>query len=150
MRTRTKIVAGTALTLLALAGLGGTGATVVGRQVGGPGGGTSTSTTSTKRVTTVVRVDLDPAPAPACGFPGTDPELVDETVVELEPTVSSSTALGPTTIYVGEGQQTPFFVAAGTTNVDILTTYETVVTQYFQATEPGPPCAVVLGARFTG
>src|SRR5512137_1301493 len=103
MRTRTKVVVGTAATVLALAGLGGRGViTLVGLEVGGPGGGggNTTSTTSTKHVTTTQQVDLEPAAPPYCGFPGTDPELVDETSVALDPVVSTSTAFGPTTIYV--------------------------------------------------
>ena len=85
---------------------------------------TTTTTQSTKRVTTTTRVDLEAAPAEVCDAPATEPVLIDQTSQDLVPT--------------------------GTTNVDTLITHTTVVTQYFQATAPGPPCAVVVAARFTG
>ncbi|MBM3659437.1 MAG: hypothetical protein FJW95_08015 [Actinobacteria bacterium] len=129
-------------------GVGGPSA-VVGRAVGG-GGPTQSTTTSTKHVVTTTRVDLVPAPASECGFPGSDPVLVEETSVALDPVLSTTTTFGPATIYVGEDELQEFFVAAGTANTNTRTTYETVVTQYFQAVEPGPPCAVVLAVRFTG
>jgi len=109
-----------------------------------------TTTESTKRVTTTTRVDLEAAPAEVCDAPATEPVLIDQTSQELVPTITSTLVIGPGTIMIGENQQTPFFVPNGTSNVDTLITYTTVVTQYFQATAPGPPCAVVVAARFTG
>ena len=109
-----------------------------------------TTTESTKRVTTTTRVDLEAAPAEVCDAPATEPVLVDQTSQELYPTALVTLAIGPDTIMIGENQQTPYFIPNGQSNLDTLTTYETVVTQYFQATAAGPPCAVVVEARFTG
>ena len=53
-------------------------------------------------------------------------------------------------ILVGENESVPFQVEAGTSNLDILSTYEMVVTQYFQATAAGDACALVAAVRFTG
>jgi hypothetical protein len=113
----------------------------------------STFTTSWEHVTTTNRVDLEAAPAPECDFPGADPALVDQTSTELEPVVTLRETIGPATILIGDldAGGTPYEVLAGTVNVDALTTYETVVTQYFQATAAGEACAVVASAaRFTG
>jgi len=111
---------------------------------------TTTTTQSTKRVTTTSRVDLEAAPTEVCDAPATEPVLVDQTSQELYPTALVTLAIGPDTIMIGENQQTPYFIPNGQSNLDTLTTYETVVTQYFQATAAGPPCAVVVEARFTG
>jgi hypothetical protein len=113
----------------------------------------TTFTTSFTHVTTTNRVDLEDAPAPECDFPGTDPALVDQTSTELEPVVTIRRTVGPAEILIGDLDTggTPFTVEAGTSNLDALTTYETVVTQYFQATAAGEACAVVASAaRFTG
>jgi len=151
MRVRTRAAVGTMVMVLATAGFGGGGlGALVVRAVGDGDGGSFTATTSTKYVITTERVDLEPAPAPECGFPGSDPVLVEETSVALDPVVSTTSTFGPATIYIGEDEQQEFFVEPGTGNVNTRTTYETVVTQYFQAVEPGPPCAVVLAVRFTG
>ena len=111
---------------------------------------TTTTTQSTKRVTTTSRVDLEAAPTEVCDAPATEPVLIDQTSQELYPTALVTLAIGPDTIMIGENQQTPYFIPNGQSNLDTLTTYETVVTQYFQATAAGPPCAVVVAARFTG
>jgi hypothetical protein len=113
----------------------------------------TTITMSTKHVTTTERVDLDPASAPECDFPGTPPALVDETAVDLEPTVTITETIGTgdgVVIWVGPDQSEQFVVRAGTNNFDVLTTYERVVTQHFQATAAGEVCQVLAAARFTG
>jgi len=112
--------------------------------------GVSTNSTSTKHITTTKRVDLEDAPALECDDPGSPAALVDQTSQALDPSLTVTQAVGPTTIMIGEDQQTPYVVPNGDQNIDTLTTYETVVTQYFQATAAGPPCAVVVEARFTG
>lgn len=111
----------------------------------------NTVTESTRHVTTTSRVDLADAPPPECGFPGSDPVLVDETSVPGETTISAGVTVGPAVIFVGPDQSVEHQVLAGQVNTDILTTYETIVTQYFQATAAGEACAVLAAAaRFTG
>lgn len=109
-----------------------------------------TSTESTLHVTTVVRVDLDPVPAPECDFPGSDAVVVDQTSVAKDPVTSAIITVGPAEIMIGEDETVPHTVLSGDVNTNTRVTYETVVTQYFQAAEPGPPCALVLGISFTG
>ena len=109
-----------------------------------------TITTSTKHVATSKRVDLEDAPAPECDFPGTEATPVNQTSTDLEPVVTLRDTIGPNDILVGENESVPFHVEAGTTNLDILSTYETVVTQYFQATAAGESCALFAAVRFTG
>jgi hypothetical protein len=124
----------------------------VGALVGlGEGATNTTITSSTRHTTSTQRVDLEDAPAPECDFPGSPPELVDETSVDSEPVITLRETIGPATIMTGENESVPFYVEAGTNNLDVLTSYETVVTQYFQATAAGEACAVVASAaRFTG
>ncbi len=111
----------------------------------------STVTTSFQHATSTQRVDLDDAPASECEFPGVPSTKVDETSAELEPVVTLEDTIGPGTIIIGDRDNggTAFEVLAGTTNVNVNTLYETVVTQYFQATAAGEACAVVAAARFT-
>ena len=63
-----------------------------------------------------------------------DTELVNEEVTATETSVTTSTTFGPATILVGEDQSVTFFVAPGTTNVNVNTHTETFVTQTFQTT----------------
>lgn len=113
-----------------------------------------TVTQSKRSITTTQRVDLEDAPPAECGVPASDATLVDET--STEPTVIDAEVrltIGPATILIGDldAGGTPREVLAGQQNVDTLLTYETVVTQYFQATAAGEACAVVASAaRFTG
>lgn len=135
----------------ATVGLDAVGA-VVGLSVHGQATN-QTVTASFLHVTTTEREDLEAAPAPECDFPGAPPVLVDETSEALPEVVTLRDTIGPATILIGDlnAGGTPFEVPAGTTNIDVLTTYETVVTQYFQATAAGEACAVVASAaRFTG
>jgi hypothetical protein len=127
------------------------GLDLLGAQIGGGGGATNTTfTTGTLWATSEARVDLPDAAAPECEFPGSPPVLVAEESTALEPTVEVVTTFGPATIGIGDNLATPFEVAAGTMNLNTVTTYETLVTQYFQATAAGEVCAVVAAARFTG
>jgi hypothetical protein len=138
-----------ALVLVAPGGVGG----LVGLAGAGEGSTNQTITTSFRTVTTTERVDLEAAPAPECDFPGSDPVLVDEVAQELPEVVTLRETIGPETILIGDldAGGTPREVPAGTSNLDILTTYQTLVTQYFQATAAGEACAVVASAaRFTG
>ena len=109
-----------------------------------------TFTDSTLRITTIQRIDLPDAEATECEAPAVEPVLVSETATALEPTYKTIITLGPATIYIGENEQTPYQVGDDETNFNTRTTYETVITQTFQATAAGPPCAVVAAARFTG
>jgi hypothetical protein len=125
---------------------------VVGFSVHAADPANNTFTTSTFHKTTTNRVDRADEPAPACDFPGSDPALVDQTTTVLDPVVTLTDTIGPATILIGDLNTggTAFDVLAGTTNTDVLSTYETVVTQYFQATAAGEVCSVLAAARFTG
>jgi hypothetical protein len=117
-----------------------------------PGQATNnTVTTSTRHTTTIQRVDLEDAPPPECDFPGAPASQVEQTSTELEPVITLRETIGPQDIFIGPDESVPHFVPDGVSNIDVLTTYETVVTQYFQATAAGEACAVVASAaRFTG
>ena len=108
-----------------------------------------TSTTATTHPVTTVRVDLAPAPAPECDFPGRDPVLVDQMSVAKDPVTSATVVVGPADIMIGEDQSVPYHVPSGDVNTNTNVAYETVVTQYFQAVEPGPPRAPVRDIHLT-
>jgi len=110
----------------------------------------NTFTTSTKHMTTTQRTDLPDAEATECGTPATSPSLVSETSIALDPVVTTEPTIGPAVIFIGENEQTPHTVLDGEVNFNTRTTYETVVTEYFQGVAAGPPCAVVVDPRFTG
>jgi len=111
---------------------------------------TITCTTSTKHITTVERVDLPDAPATACDAPATDPVKVSETSKVAEGIVTTTTYIGPQTIYVGEDQKTPLDIVPGGIDYDTLTTINITVTQTYQGTAAGEACVVVAPVNFTG
>jgi hypothetical protein len=112
--------------------------------------GATTFTTSTRHLVTTERIDLPEADATECGASASPPTLVEQTTVALTPVDETFLTFGPDTIFIGEDEQTPYTLADGETNFNTRTTYETVVTQYFQGVAEGPPCAVAVEARFTG
>jgi hypothetical protein len=145
------LIVGCAVTLASsVLGVGTVGA-LVGLEEGGSSN--STITTSTQHFTTNHRVDLEDGPPPECDFPGAEATKVNESSTELEPAVTFEDSIGPATIIIGDRDNggTAFEVLAGTTNLNVATTFETVVTQYFQATAAGESCAVLAAAiNFTG
>jgi hypothetical protein len=110
----------------------------------------NTFTTSTLQVTTTQRADLPDAEATECDAPAMPPNLVNETSTVLDPVETLQLTFGPDTIYIGEDELTPYVLVDGQTNVNTRTTYETVVTQYFQGVAEGPPCGIAVDPRFTG
>jgi len=152
MRSGRKLGIGAAVVAVAALVPFAVGTSALGALVGfAESSAANTTTFSTKRFTTTNRVDLEAAPAPECDAPAADPVVVSETSQVLDPTGPTVTfAIGPADIMIGENQQTPYHVPSGDSNTDLLTTYETVVTQFFQATAAGESCAVVAAIRFTG
>lgn len=132
----------------AATGFAGVGALVGLAQEGAPG---NTVVESTVHRSTVSRVDLEDAPAPECDFPGSPPVLVDETSVPGETLIEAELTVGPSTIFIGPDRSIEYHVVAGEINTNLVTIYQQLVTQYFQATAAGEACAVLSAAvRFTG
>jgi hypothetical protein len=98
----------------------------------------------------VQRNDLPDAMASECDAPPTDAVQVSEAAQDLDPTIVTTMYVGPQTIYVGDDQQNQWDIVFGGVDFDTLVTYETVLTQYFQATAAGVACEVLAAARFTG
>lgn len=105
--------------------------------------------------------DAGAVPAPPVEI-GTEVEAIEafvgSFVTGTEQTVTTTTASGPQTILVGDGQTVNCFIPAGTTNVNVNTHTETFAEDRFQVTQTvtvtllvaGALTAVVAPARFTG
>ena len=64
----------------------------------------------------------------------TTTDLVSQLLSSMETTITTTLALGPATILIGEDQSVEFFVAPGTTNVNINTHTESVYDRLFVTT----------------